>query len=49
MMDVVPAGTVGIIKYVGRQVRLDLAVENQVLQRLHSTDLLGAPIRANQS
>ena len=45
MMDVLPAGTVRIIKYIGRQVRLYLAVENQILQRLHSTYLLGASIR----
>ena len=41
-----PAGTVRIIKDVWRQVGLNLAVENQILERFHPTDLLGAPIRA---
>ena len=41
-----PAGAVGVVEDVWREVWLDLAVQDQVLQRLHAADLLAAPVQA---
>ena len=41
-----PAGAVGVVEDVWREVGLDLAVQDQVLQRLHAADLLAAPVQA---
>ena len=41
-----PAGAVWVVEDVWREVWLDLAVQDQVLQRLHATDLLAAPVQA---